>query len=53
MNKRSNVPVLSLVAGLLCLGFSMALAPMWLRVALSVAGFACIAVGIVGIVRMK
>lgn len=53
MNKRSNAPVMFLVAGLLCLGFSMVLPPLWLKIVLSVAGFAGLILGIVGIKRMK
>jgi surface polysaccharide O-acyltransferase-like enzyme len=53
LNKRSNAPVMFLVAGLLCLGFSMALPLLWLKIVLSVAGFAGLILGIVGIKRMK
>ncbi|XID93720.1 hypothetical protein ACF3MZ_04085 [Paenibacillaceae bacterium WGS1546] len=52
-NHRSNVPVLSLVAGLMCLGASVALPMLGIKIALSVAGIAGLVVGIIGIVRMK
>lgn len=52
-NNRSNVPVLSLVAGLMCLGAAVALPALWIKIVLSVAGFAGLIVGIIGIVRMK
>jgi len=53
LSNRSNVPVLALVAGLMCLGFSIAIPPMWLKIVASVAGFAGLFVGIRGIIRMK
>ena len=53
MNNRSNAPVLFLVTGLLCLGFSIALPLLWLRIIFSVAGFAGLILGIIGIKRMK
>ncbi len=53
MNKRSNAPVMYLVIGLLCLGFSISLPLLWLKIVFSVAGFAGLVLGIVGIIRMK
>ncbi|MFC4600040.1 hypothetical protein [Cohnella hongkongensis] len=53
MNERSNAPVMFLVAGLLGLGFSIALPFLWLKIVFSVVGFVGLILGIVGIKRMK
>jgi hypothetical protein len=53
MNKRSNVPAMSLILGLMCLGLTFTSTPLWFRVTLSVVGFAAIIIGIRGIKRMK
>jgi len=53
LSQRSNFPVMSLVVGLMCLGFSMAIPPMWLKIVSSVAGFVGVILGVRGIIRMK
>jgi len=52
-NRRSNVPVMALVIGLLSFGFSIAFSALWLRIVLSVIGFAGLIIGVIGIKRMK
>ncbi|QJD81956.1 hypothetical protein [Cohnella herbarum] len=53
MSNRSNFPVIALVGGLMCMGLSIALTSLALTIVFSVAGFAGIALGIRGIIRMK